>query len=490
MERFSCRTCLLHTTEDSSVEISRECILGRCIKDLLIHYIPELESTLVDSNRMCRACFKTLRSFVKFVEKCLEVENRLNNPEPTRKDLGLDRLELGGNIEIVENIQIVLEDDQSYSGGENPLLYDSSENIGHDHAYIKAELLEEGEDIPQQAYEIQPEEVNEHSQLVSSLLDEGNLPDEEMYDDDMGEGSVIYAEGLDMEDSELIRAVQSNTVNVKKEDTNDSFATVEGTSEGGFIYYDAEMGTEANVYICDLCGEGFLSEDLLKQHFQFHGEVRIMCDKCPKVFKNSTALNAHYKLKHIEVERFKCNLCQQTFARADYLRNHLKRHQEENESNRVKCRVPGKFLRFKNTESPLPCRICGKYYNGIQKLKVHLQTHLVVKRYACEYCDLTYKRWPSLKRHEKTHLESEDIFHRCNVCWKRFTTKGELDAHMSQHGNPRYRCQICEEQFHRKYLFDDHYLLRHATPEDIENSKKEIIYDTLLELSGQNVSPE
>lgn len=75
---------------------------------------------------------------------------------------------------------------------------------------------------------------------------------------------------------------------------------------------------------------------------------------------------------------------------------------------------------------------------------------------------------------------------RCNVCWKRLPTQDDLTVHMAQHGNPRYRCHICDEQFHRKYLFDNHFLLQHATPEDLEISKKEVIYDTLLELANQS----
>lgn len=77
------------------------------------------------------------------------------------------------------------------------------------------------------------------------------------------------------------------------------------------------------------------------------------------------------------------------------------------------------------------------------------------------------------------------FIYRCNVCWKRLKTEEELKLHMASHGNPKYQCHICDEQFHRKYLFDNHYLLEHATPEDLENSKKEIIYDTLLELSAK-----
>ncbi|XP_023026870.1 uncharacterized protein [Leptinotarsa decemlineata] len=479
MEGFPCRTCLSITGEDG-INVVQRCFSNRTIKEILIQFVPRMETTLSDDDRVCRICFKTIKCFMRFLEKCLDIENN----HPNQHELAgknIQSLHLDGNIEIVENIQIVVEDDLQEYFEETDITNndDSTENMKHDHAYIKLES-EDGEAYLEQNDEFIPNGIQEPVDESEETSQDGTY--------ELSQENSTYFQSdstlITMAEIEAMESDEKEIISIKRENMESS-NSIALANEGVTFFEPLEA---ENVYICDLCGEGFLSELLLKDHLALHEEVSIICDKCPKIFKNSTALKAHYKLKHTEAERYKCDICEQTFARTDYLRNHYKRHEEENaDSSKVKCRVPGKFLRFRNTDEPLPCKLCGKYYNGIQKLKVHLQTHLIVKRYKCEFCDLTYKRWPSLKRHEKSHLESNKVFHRCNVCWKRFNTEEELEVHMTQHGNPRYRCQICEEYFHRKYLFDNHYLLKHATEEDIENSKKEIIYNTLLELSNQDV---
>lgn len=62
----------------------------------------------------------------------------------------------------------------------------------------------------------------------------------------------------------------------------------------GITFYQT-LSNESNIYVCELCGDGFLSQQLLQQHFTVHGKLRIMCDKCPKIFKNDSALKAHFK---------------------------------------------------------------------------------------------------------------------------------------------------------------------------------------------------
>ncbi|CAG9861553.1 unnamed protein product [Phyllotreta striolata] len=453
MERFTCRTCLCIADLNSSAQVFEICSTEKTIRDVLLEFVPSMEKTLSKEDRICGTCVNTLKNFMGFLEKCLEIEENYEN----------------WSVENHKIIQI-------------------GEIVDHDHSYIKFNTEDDTD---------KQEEREQNNENAPNTNQEQNF--EEVEIQLIPVGSVqdpLLIQNLQTISTNPQEPIAPNVTIVATGDEllDDNFIQIKSENDQtSFMEYDGDLGIyqqladEQSLFICELCGDGFLSKQLLQRHMSVHGELRIMCDKCPKVFRNDSSLKAHYKLKHAPTSlRFKCDFCEQVFARADYLRNHVKKHVNEKKNN-VKCRIPGKFLRFKNTDDPLPCKICGKYYNGIQKLKVHLQTHLVVKRFACEYCDLTYKRWPSLKRHEKSHLESDQFFYRCNVCWKRFPKKEELDQHMHQHGSPRYRCQVCDEQFHRKYLFDNHYLLAHATPEDIENSKKEVIYDTLLELSSQNL---
>uniref|UniRef100_A0A6P7G5I0 Zinc finger protein 12-like n=2 Tax=Diabrotica virgifera virgifera TaxID=50390 RepID=A0A6P7G5I0_DIAVI len=519
MYKITCRTCLSLADDDECIQIT-EHLDNESIKDVLLQYVPQMESTLSDKDRICFLCFETLKKFSELIDRCIEIEEQLSN-----------------NQIIFENVDSEEEDqnEENYNCDADVL---STKILGfdHDHDYIKNDdsYLTTNNDDENQFEEFlddnQGEETCENSietvlipgtPNTSKLLqedstldstDENNLSpnialaasgdeimdpsihslkveclnDSSMDVDEVGEDCKLNEKGKNKIICQSVDGEKITFYESCEEDDNSDHADENkifySSTNGKFIFYES-IKRETDGYICNACGDSFPSQQILSEHYLHHAELRFMCDKCPRIFKTDSALKAHFRLKHTAYERFKCNICGQMFARGDYLKNHEKHHVDSQDKYNLKCKTPGKFLRFKNSDDPVPCKICGKYYNGIQKLKVHLQTHLVVKRFKCNYCDLTYKRWPSLKRHEKTHLESSTTFHRCNVCWKRFSTKEELELHITQHGNPRYRCQVCDEQFHRKYLFDDHYLMKHATSEDIENSKKEVIYDTLLELS-------
>nr|CAI5849283.1 unnamed protein product [Callosobruchus analis] len=559
---LKCRTCLTQGTQaEISTKVSdRISCYDETYKDVIIHLVPTMETTLSADHLICFTCKRVLKTTKKFINLCLTVEEKLaeqferqlkHNDEDEETPVivpveSLENVDLENPAEIVENIEIVVEDDvsdlqkpkqrQSESENRQSIEDEDANTSMMDHSYIKTETedAEGAEEVFFQHDEYDSRSMPEESEAMetSSMVDS----------EDEGRRYVLVQQGDNLQDGtqeeelsldQLQEFAEESTgevsndghVFVKQEQqpyTEDESSQEEIKSERKPFHTVLPGGGG----MCDICGKEFGTVQLLNKHLASHEDKRVQCPTCPKIFrsemylnrhinlvhkvddlglrylcmacnrlfKNKGALNAHYKLKHLKLEPFKCNDCGETFGRADYLKKHQHQHRQADESRKSNnSKTPGKFLRFKNTDEPLPCKICGKFYNGIHKLKVHLQTHVVVKRYACDYCDLTYKRWPSLKRHEKTHLESDGMFYRCNVCWKRMPTQEELQSHMTQHGNPRYRCHVCNQQFHRKYLFDNHYLLEHATPEDLELSKKEIIYDTLLELANQSqdyIEPE
>ncbi|CAH1956737.1 unnamed protein product [Acanthoscelides obtectus] len=519
------------------------------MKTLKQYLILSQESSLTDDDLICFTCKKVLKTTKKFINHCLTVEEKLVDEfegELTHNDEAetpfivpvesLENVDLENPAEIVENIEIVVEDDANEKQSENEnvtthTVMDGDANTSMiDHSYIKteaddAEGTENGEVLFQQdEYDsnTMPEEPDAMDTTSELNSDDGRryvlVQQEENAQDGMKEDEISLEQLEEFAEGSTGEVSNDGQVVIKQEQqafTEDDSSQEQSLMEATPFQKQLPKGAG----ICDICGKEFSTVQQLNKHLASHEDKRVQCPTCPKIFrselylnrhinlvhkvddlglrylcmacnklfKNKGALNAHYRLKHLKLEPFKCKECGETFGRADYLKKHEQQHRQIEEGRKANnSKVPGKFLRFKNTDEPLPCKICGKFYNGIHKLKVHLQTHVVVKRYACDYCDLTYKRWPSLKRHEKTHLESDGMFFRCNVCWKRMPSQEELQVHMTQHGNPRYRCHVCNQQFHRKYLFDNHYLLEHATPEDLEISKKEIIYDTLLELANQN----
>lgn len=83
--------------------------------------------------------------------------------------------------------------------------------------------------------------------------------------------------------------------------------------------------TNEKPYICDFCSEGFRQKVSLRSHLKskhgFEESKEAVCQQCGKGFANSYALNIHERL-HINSE--KCDLCSDSFAEKEYLKNHLK----------------------------------------------------------------------------------------------------------------------------------------------------------------------
>ena len=162
-------------------------------------------------------------------------------------------------------------------------------------------------------------------------------------------------------------------------------------------------------YKCGICEITFDAESSLANHFKTgHKKCNICGKSCP-----GSDLTRHKKLAHEkgqevkdevhgQIRKYKCNLCDNSFKRAD----HLKNHRETVHSN----------------DRPYQCNLCQKSFKCDVLAKHKAEVHDKLKPHKCEKCEKMFARADSLKKHfERVHEKLKP--YQCQECVKRPLSK-------------------------------------------------------------------
>ena len=109
-------------------------------------------------------------------------------------------------------------------------------------------------------------------------------------------------------------------------------------------------------YVCNDCGKGFSTQDLLRRHVDMHhptpGEDH-MCTHCGEVFPNSTLLSNHIRSKHTAKKYDKlCKYCDYKTYNSRQLTEHERSH---------------------TGEMPEVCKICSQAFRHKKSLWTHMK---------------------------------------------------------------------------------------------------------------------
>ena len=138
-----------------------------------------------------------------------------------------------------------------------------------------------------------------------------------------------------------------------------------------------------NPKACNLCGETVLGKYRLEIHmFKAHDVGALFCDDCGEKFQCNRDLKCHKEKMHLKI-KFDCSLCGKSFDVERYLDRHMKRVHTSNEERKHKCDQCGKGFACKET------------YVG------HMNMHLGLKPFKCEYCGAAYQNNSNLLAHLK-----------------------------------------------------------------------------------------
>ena len=172
------------------------------------------------------------------------------------------------------------------------------------------------------------------------------------------------------------------------------------------------------LYGCSLCKSQFKHLGGLKSHMISHSqEMPYTCDVCEIGFKRGQTLKKHQIIHTERDKNYTCEMCDKKFFDLTNLQQHKKLH---------------------DSETPLPCPKCEKFFAQPNYLKNHFETvHATVKPFQCQCCEKRFAMFRMLNKHMKSHLgerikKKEKTF-KCESCIKSFSLRINLIKHRFIH---------------------------------------------------------
>lgn len=137
--------------------------------------------------------------------------------------------------------------------------------------------------------------------------------------------------------------------------------------------------------------------------------------------------------------RFKCDKCNKMYSTSMGLNKHEQFHCPATERNQEKKQHA--------------CQDCGKAYNTMGALKMHIRTHTLPCK--CPICGKAFSRPWLLQGHIRTHTGEKPF--QCHDCPRSFADRSNLRAHQQTHVEvKKYACKLCHKSFSRMSLLNKH----------------------------------
>ncbi|XP_050068700.1 zinc finger protein 728-like [Anopheles maculipalpis] len=234
-------------------------------------------------------------------------------------------------------------------------------------------------------------------------------------------------------------------------------------------------------YPCSLCKRKFETEDLRAKHEKLHvpkpyiqkergpdQEVLdfykcIVCDICEEEspdstsFDNLSELRAHMVKEHNKSMYVRCPVCSTRQANRQQVITHIDMH---NNPEKYRCEVCKEvhqnlhhhMIKAHTPNTALPadekhkCEQCGRTFNFIANLKMHIDCVHGLKDVRCNICNkyFNYKAYRAHKRSAHT-----DLMLMCELCPKMFKNRKSFEAHKVSHDSSLLRvtqCTLCGKQ--------------------------------------------
>ncbi|XP_038587336.1 zinc finger protein 2-like isoform X2 [Micropterus salmoides] len=105
------------------------------------------------------------------------------------------------------------------------------------------------------------------------------------------------------------------------------------------------------------------------------------------------------------------------------------------------------------SDAPLSCKVCQALRGSMNMLIKHAWSHVDDPERLCGVCG----EHPESVEELRSHLQSHQKTHRCNVCGKSFLTVVGLNRHATLHRGERpYKCDVCHKAYTNNFTLKTH----------------------------------
>ncbi|CAH1263958.1 ZNF91 [Branchiostoma lanceolatum] len=201
---------------------------------------------------------------------------------------------------------------------------------------------------------------------------------------------------------------------------------------------------QRSLYQCPVCQKEMIYRKSYEDHLATHKgdivlEARLEiltreCEICGRRFPGQRQMERHRDQVHMNVRKFKCDVCGKDFKRKAELIIHMSVH-------------TGVYSHL--------CMYCGKAFKVQACLKQHITIHLNIKKHACHLCGKAFNQKCNLRKHQESHNASKEF--QCDACGKTFQHSDTLRMHMRlTHLDEGKSCRYCGKKFIRESVLKVH----------------------------------
>ncbi|KAL9700480.1 hypothetical protein quinque_003921 [Culex quinquefasciatus] len=219
--------------------------------------------------------------------------------------------------------------------------------------------------------------------------------------------------------------------------------------------------------VCEICGYQSSSNGQLKDHLvRFHGNDRLKCEYCQKIFKVKQDLQEHVKAVHLGEIVFKCETCGTEYRSKTALRNHQARHsdvynfpcQQCDKKFKVKILLH-KHIQSVHKEASLECEHCFQMFHFKFKLLDHIENvHKIRMRFFCDVCVASFYSQDDLATHKARHDSPKNL--ECGRCLIVFHAQEQLSHHVCITYRDDYVC--CGKDLRHHVQYNRHMIIEHG----------------------------